>query len=325
MQFRTTIDLKPSEAKINYSTPVLFVGSCFASYMGEKFKNLRMPVIVNPSGTIYNPASVCTSLDSVINKKNYTAADLLFSNGKWLSLDHYTFFSSENREETLQKINNNVTEAHEFLKSAEFLIVTFGTARVYRLKSSGKIVSNCHKMPASEFINELLDVDAVVEMWTIMLEKLKAFNPKLKVLFTVSPVRHWKDGAHGNQVSKSVLFVAIEKLLKNSADISYFPAYEIVIDDLRDYRFYADDLLHPSGAAIDYIWEQFSKIYFDNQTVEIQKGFDKLHKALTHRIENGTAEEKRLFSANSLALIEQLSKKQPTINLSAEISYFSNI
>ena len=277
MELRTTFNITPSVAKITYSDPVIFIGSCFATAIGNKFETGHMPVMINPAGTVYNPVSVGNTLDRIVSGKNYIKRDLYNNNGKWLSFDHYTDFSSVNPDKTLKSINLRLDESREFLSGAHFLFVTFGTARVYRWKKTGRIVSNCHKIPAVNFSHELLKVSEIVTFWNKQLDNIQSVFPDIKVTFTISPVRHWKDGAHGNQVSKSVLFLAIEELLNHPSKPSYFPAYELLMDDLRDYRYYDDDMLHLSSTAVDYIWRAFSDCYFDDKTKElVRELLDKL-------------------------------------------------
>ena len=251
MEFRTTIKIPPSPDRITFNDPVMFIGSCFATSIGNKLEAGRMPVMINPSGTVYNPVSVTNTLQTIASGRNYKKEDLYNNNGIWLSFDHYTDFSSDSPEQALDKINRQIEAAGRFLSGAHYLFITFGTARIFRWKKTGKIVSNCHKIPAAEFTHDLLTVNDIVKLWNGQLDRLHSMFPALRVVFTISPVRHWKDGAHGNQVSKSVLFLAVEELLGHSSHPVYFPAYELLMDDLRDYRFYDDDLLHPSAAAID--------------------------------------------------------------------------
>ncbi len=322
MEFRTTIKLEPSEEKIGYDTAVMFVGSCFSSYIGNKFQRLKMPVIVNPAGTVYNPMSVATTLNAIIDEKVYSVNDLQFNNGKWFSYDHYMDFSMPEREETLKKINEHRHKGSEKLARASFLFVTFGTARVYRHLATDKIVSNCHKIPAKEFSREIISVEEIVDVWQPLIDRLRAYNPGIKVVFSVSPVRHWKDGAHGNQISKSILFLAIEKLIGQNIMADYFPAYEIMMDDLRDYRYYADDMLHPSEKAINYIWNLFSGRYFDKKTVSLHVDMEKLAKAMGHRPQNSGDGERRVFAGNTLRLIENLESRLPLVDFSAEKEYF---
>ncbi len=322
MELRTTFNIDPSEQKISYNDPVMFIGSCFATYIGRKFESGHMPVMINPSGTVFNPASVLKTISRIISGESYELKDLNNFNGLWFSFDHYTDFSSETAEGTLSAIYLKLNESRSFLSGTRFLFITFGTARVFRLKESGLIVSNCHKLPAINFTRELMSVNNIVISWNALLDNLKSLYPGLKVIFTISPVRHWKDGAHGNQVSKSVLFLAVEELLKHPSKPSYFPAYELIMDDLRDYRYYDEDMLHPSPKAIDYIWEEFSKCYFEKTTTELVQEIDRISKAMSHSIQNPYSGETRKFAENILAKIDLISKKAPEINLQNEKKYF---
>jgi hypothetical protein len=325
MELRTTFDITPSVNKITYIDPVIFIGSCFATAIGNKFETGHMPVMINPSGTVYNPVSVGNTLDKILSGKNYVKRDLYNNNGKWLSFDYYTDFSSVNQDKTLRSINLRLVEARKFIASARFLFVTFGTARVYRWKQTGKIVSNCHKIPAAYFSHELLKVSDIVSSWNKLLDILKSQYPDIKVTFTISPVRHWKDGAHGNQVSKSILFMAVEELLNHSSQPAYFPAYELLMDDLRDYRYYDDDMLHPSSTAVDYIWEAFSDCYFDVRTKELWKEVSGISKAVSHKIQSDSTGGIKKFAEIILSRINKLSKNNPSLNLNKEKRYFLNL
>ena len=323
MIFRTTVDVKPHETKITYGDSAMFLGSCFAAYIGEQVKLRKMPAMINPSGTIYNPKSISTAINNIISNKKIDIDNLHNLNNFWISFDHYTDFSSDNPDELLDKINEQNAKANAFLKNASFLFITFGTARVYRFKKTGAVVSNCHKIPAAEFNSELLSVENIVSEWQTVLDKLSAFNPNLKIVFTVSPVRHWKDGAYGNQLSKSILFLSIDKLMKHETKLSYFPAYEIQMDDLRDYRFYADDMLHPSSFAVDYIWEKFSEMYFDKQTIELQSSVKKITKSVEHRIMTDSKIKKKAFAEKILKQINDITAKINLIDFSSETEYFT--
>jgi len=322
MELRTTFPIRPSKDKISYNDPVMFIGSCFATSIGKKFETGCMPVMINPSGTVYNPESVLRTLDNIISRRQFVPDDLYNHDGRWISFDHYTEFSSSDRDELLGRINKSNLWASEFISGAHYLFITFGTARVYRWKQTGDIVSNCHRLPASSFTNELLDVDHIAGMWSERLSLLKELNPQLKVIFTISPVRHWKDGPHGNQVSKSVLFLAVEKLLEHPSRPSYFPAYEIVMDDLRDYRYYADDMLHLTETAVDYIWEAFCRCYFDGSTAGLWREVEKISKAVSHRIQSNEKDRIRKFSENILSRIDRLESENPGLDLTKARDYF---
>lgn len=323
MELRTHIDIEPSVQRINYQTPAMFIGSCFAASIGSRLEAGRLPVLINPSGTVYNPVSVASSLNNIIREKKFGTSDLYCHNRTWLSFHHYTDFSGEDSEIVLDKINHRSLEAKEFLGKARFLFVTFGTARVFKFKETGEIVSNCHKLPSELFERELLSVDDIVNLWNHQLDQIQSHFPELKIVFTISPVRHWKDGAHGNQVSKSVLFLAVETLLKHPVGPLYFPAYELLIDDLRDYRFYDDDMIHPSKLAIDYIWNAFSRCYIDRVTMDLWNEAAKILKAADHRLRD--TGEKKKFAENMLRKISDLEKKIPSIDFREEKKYFHDL
>jgi len=325
MELRTTFQIDPPVEKITYNDPVMFIGSCFASSIGTQMGEGRMPVMINPAGAVFNPVSVCNTLDTIIREKEFRIEDLHFYDGTWLSFYHYTDFSSDDPSKVLEKINRKSREALDFLKSSKFLFITLGTARVYKLKKSGLIVSNCHKIPSEQFEFKLLTVEEIVSMWSDQLTKLHSLFPQLHVVFTISPVRHWKDGAHGNQVSKSILFVAVEELLRHITGPGYFPAYELVMDDLRDYRFYSDDMLHPSNSAVNYIWESFAECYLDRKTYNTWKEVSKITKAYHHRLNTDSQIRRNYFAERVLKQISDIKKKVPSIDLSREEEYFLNM
>ena len=325
MELRTTFNITPSPEKITYNDPVVFIGSCFAQEIGKQFESGNLPVLINPAGTVYNPVSVCNTLDTITGGMKYVNNDLFNYKGTWLSFNHYTDFSSEDPDKVLERINSGTEDAERFFSKARFLFVTFGTARVYRWKSSGRIVSNCHKIPLSEFTHELLSTGEICSLWNRQLDKLQSLFPQLRVVFTISPVRHWKDGAHGNQVSKSVLFLAVEELLGHPSKPGYFPAYELVMDDLRDYRFYDDDMLHPSSSCINYIWKRFSECYFDKKTTELRNEVVKITKSFSHKLSGGSETKKKEFAESMLMRISSVEAKIPSLDLSEVKSYFRKI
>ncbi len=322
MDLRTTFKIEPSDDKISYNDLVMFIGSCFASATGSQMELGHMPVMINPSGAVFNPVSVYNTLDLIAKEKEFLLEDLHFYDGSWLSFYHYTDFSADDPSVVLEKINRKSKDALAFLKSARFLFITFGTSRVYRLKKSGLIVSNCHKIPSEQFESAILTVDDIKALWADLLDRLQKLFPALKVVFTISPVRHWKDGAHGNQVSKSVLFVAVEELLKHRTAPKYFPAYELLMDDLRDYRFYGEDMLHPSVSAINYIWEAFTSCYFEESTVRTWKEAVKITKAFNHRFNTDSVSKRISFAERVLKQISEIKIKLPAADFSSEEEYF---
>lgn len=320
-QFRTEITVEPFQHKIEPHTKVMFVGSCFANNIGDKFDNCKLNASVNPFGVIYNPISVATTLTSILNNKAYIDTDLRYHNDLWLSFDHHSSFSDNDKSTCLENININCHSAFNHLSQCEFIFITFGSAWVYQLKETGQIVSNCHKYPADYFNRYMLSIEDIILKYTTLLTQLLEFNPNIKIVFTVSPVRHWKDGAHGNQLSKSTLLMAIDKLCGLFTSCHYFPAYELLMDDLRDYRFYADDMLHPSPSAIEYIYQKFEQCFFSDNTLQYKKEMLTLYKALHHKASNVNSESHQLFLKNQLKKIEGYNLKYPHANFSEESTF----
>jgi len=322
--FRTEVNPDPSAFRINHETKILFTGSCFATAIGSYLKSILFQVRINPFGVVYNPLSVLNTLGILIDEKKYVKEDLVFFNDLWFSWDHHSSFSHPDCNECLKLINKEIAISSKHLKESRFLFITFGTAWIYKLRETGKIVSNCHKVPASEFDRIRLEPDDITIVWKNFLEELFAINTDLRIVFTISPVRHWKDGAHGNQLSKSVLLLAIDKLVNLfPGKTEYFPAYEILLDDLRDYRFFTDDLLHPNSQAIEYIQEKFNHTYFDSNTMNINRDILKLLKARSHRIYNKTSKAYDRFKAEQLQIINHLSVLYPYINFDEMKEFFT--
>ena len=269
----TRIDIPESEWKMKTGAKVLLVGSCFADEIGEKMVRGGFEAMVNPFGTLYNPASIAASLLRSISEKEYTADSVELiqseSDGMWHSWMHHSSFSSLDVATLVERINGTTHCVADFLREADVLIVTMGTAIIYRLKETGMLVANCHKQLDSLFVRERLNSYDIVDQWEMLLQLLESVNPKLKVIFTVSPIRHKRDGYHVNQVSKGILLQGVDEIVNGKSSNSqcfYFPSYEIMMDELRDYRFYADDMIHPSEKAVEYIWQRFQDTYFDNKT-----------------------------------------------------------
>ena len=326
MAFTTEIHIPEFQFKLDYSKGTMFMGSCFSENIGQKLVELKYPVDLNPFGVLYNPESIANSLKFLIDKQNFQEYDLFQDQGLWSSFYHHSSFSDVDFESVLQKINSRIEVSHQFLKDADFLILTFGTAWVYQLENSNQVVSNCHKVPAEHFNRIRLGVHEIVVAYISLLEELWAFNPKLKVIFTVSPIRHWKDGAVENQVSKATLILAIDKLRKEFDEkvCSYFPAYELMMDELRDYRYYATDMLHLSEAAINYIFERFQTALFSPESILFSKSIAKIKKSIQHRpFNSNSAEYKKFLEANILE-IRKLTSNYPNISFGEEITYFEN-
>jgi hypothetical protein len=263
------------------------------------------------------------TLGILLDGESFSEDDLDFSNELWFSWDHHSSFSNPDKDGCLKKINNEIAESSLHLKESRVLLITFGTAWVYRLKETGKIVSNCHKFPDTLFDRILLKEEDIILAWEIFLDELFTINPDLKVIFTISPVRHWKEGAHGNQLSKATLLLSVDKLCNRFPEkTEYFPAYELLLDDLRDYRFYADDLLHPGSQAIDYIQSKFNQTYFDSRTMELVLEIRKLIQAKNHRVYNQNSESFRKFKSSQIEIIKNLSAMYPFLDLRDFSEYF---
>jgi hypothetical protein len=315
MKFRTEFTIPPAEFQLSHPDKIMMMGSCFVENISPKMLQSGFPVDVNPFGILYNPVSIANSLYGLIKPEIHTPETLFLHQGVYHSFAHHSRFSGTNAEQVSEQINIRINQSSGFLKEANLLILTFGTATVYRLLSSGETVSNCHKLPARLFREERLDVRTITQQWNKLIGKLHSVNPDLRILFTVSPIRHWKNGAHENQLNKAILLLATDELTKANNRCYYFPSYEIMMDDLRDYRFYAEDMIHPGRQAIDYLWEKFSLLYFDLKTRKIIREWENVQQALNHRPFNPETKEYQEF--------KEKSKKQEAAFLQAN-PFFSN-
>ncbi|MDR0750222.1 MAG: GSCFA domain-containing protein [Tannerellaceae bacterium] len=320
MEFRTQITIPASTFDFSYHDEIMLMGSCFAENIGAKLHEAKFTADINPSGILYNPVSVALSLKALLHPAPFSPDELFEHEGLFHSFAHHSRFSAPSPEESSDKINRRLAVSAVNLSKASRLILTFGTAFVYRLKSNGRIVSNCHKLPEKMFFREIVSVDTVLAEWNTLLLSLWEQNPDIKVLFTVSPVRHWRDGAHANQLSKATLLLAVDALQKKYPErIAYFPAYEIMMDELRDYRFYAGDMLHPSPVAIDYIWECFTRHYLVRESQVIMKEWLEIQKAMNHKPFQPQSEGYRQFISQTLLKAEQINRKFPSFDIVKEI------
>jgi len=266
-EMTTPVEVPQWPWKLDFSSGIVSLGSCFADEVGGRLRDSDFRIELNPFGTLYNPASVAEALQRLIDDREIDAGDLVQHEGLYHSWYHHGSFSHTTPEATLAACNGRLHQAHRALREARLLMVTFGSAWVFELAGSGpqppaKIVANCHKLPASRFVRRRLTVEEIVALWQPLLRRLAACCPTVQVLFSVSPIRHKADGAHGNQLSKSTLLLAVDELLALNATplpLYYFPSYEIVLDELRDYRFYASDMVHPSPLAVEVVWERFQQ------------------------------------------------------------------
>lgn len=278
IEFFTRVGVPPVPFEIDFATGIVSLGSCFSDEIGHRLSNGGFYIEQNPFGTLYNPASIASALQRMMYDREIGEEDLVEHEGLWHSWHHHGSFSRPTKEECLEACNSRLHQAHQALKEAHLLMVTFGSAWVYGLAAAGgETVANCHKLPQENFVRRMLTVDDIVTLWRPLLEELHACYPSLHVLFTVSPIRHVGDGMHGNQLSKSTLLLAIDQLVdKNLPPVKrkkkgvkveeaerpvtvYFPSYEIILDELRDYRFYDPDMVHPSDLAVDVVWDRFQR------------------------------------------------------------------
>lgn len=315
MIFRTEINDINFPFKLSYEDKIFLIGSCFSDNIGEKIKDLGFNVLSNPFGVVYNPYSVYKQLGRIVDL-NMPGDNEFRQNGEFWH--HFDFHGSTKNPDKAQLLSNiaEITEkSHSFVKHSNFIFITLGTTIVYESKETNEIVANNHKYPAGYFIQKKLSFEQVLKMTKEMLLKLFAFNEDIKVIFTVSPVRHIRDGLVENQKSKSVLIAAISELCDNER-IFYFPSYEIMMDDLRDYRFYNSDLIHPSAQAIDYIFEKFRNSFFSEKTKSIADEILKINLALNHRPLFPESNEHKLFIENLKEKIRSIQQKYPEIRTS---------
>ncbi len=315
MKFRTEIKIDKAPQSIRHKDKMVTLGSCFADNMARRLQEHFFTVFQNPFGTLYNPLSVAEALSMIMEGRQLTAHDLFFYQGQWHSFWHHSTFSQISREAALQKTNTQIEKARSFLKEAQWLILTFGTAFAYFHLPENRLVANCHKLPEKQFRRHLIAVEQMVGTIRKTLNDLRRFNAQLNIVLTVSPVRHLRDGLVGNARSKAALILAVQTLCENDPELLYFPAYEIVNDDLRDYRFYDSDLIHPNDLAVDYIYEKFAAMFFEPETMRAAQAFAKLSAALNHRPQNPLAPDYRKFLRKTSDQIETLKERYPYVDL----------
>ena len=312
MEFRTTVKTGENRSWLHHSDNVVLLGSCFSDNIGAKLQGALINATVNPMGTLFNPMSITRGVNRLINNEPVAGRDLFLQSGVWNSYDFHSRYSLPDKQATLDRMNQRIEQGHESLKSAQLLTITLGTAIVYRLKTTGEVVANCHKVPQHEFDRQMSSVPDMVKVLDEMLTKLNQFNPQLRIILTVSPIRHIADGLDINSLSKASLRVAINEAIKNHRDYcDYFPAYEIMLDDLRDYRFYANDMVHPSEVAIEYIWQAFQATYLDDRSALAVARCERIHKRMQHRPMSANRETVDRFNADTASVVRNLIKEYP--------------
>lgn len=305
-EFRTELKVTPSKLSIELGTRVMTQGSCFSDAIGHRLVQHKLSTLVNPFGVIYNPESIHQILTRSVFNEPVPEHTSFPNNGLFVNFDVHSEFSARTKEELHTRLSNAIGSAHYFIKDAQWLMVTYGTAWVYERKETGEVVANCHKLPVSMFSKRLISVHTMVTSFNAFYSALKNFNPHIKVILTVSPVRHIKDTLELNSVSKSVLRVGCDEICRQHTDVEYFPAFEMMMDDLRDYRFYKQDMLHPTAQAEDYIWEKFMERYFSDDLKDFVRKWGAILSALRHKPFHPETPAHQQFLRETLKRIEEL-------------------
>ena len=312
MEFRLPVPFIKSDFKLTHSDKLLFLGSCFTENIGNLLRRAGFQTQINPHGIIYNPVSIFKSVAEIHHAKSYTTSDLS-RRGEWFfSFNHHGSFSDTAELACLEKVNSAIREAHTSLADTTVVFITLGTSFIYELAGTKNIVANCHKLPGSEFQKRLLSKEEITKAFKEIYTLLPG---KAQIIFNVSPVRHWKDGAAENSLSKAILLTAVHEIITHYPNCSYFPAYELMIDDLRDYRFYAKDMLHPNELAIDYIWTRFRETYFPGETNKLIDELMDLRQSIEHRPLFPDSSSYKQFAAEVEKKKADFIKKYPFIRL----------
>jgi hypothetical protein len=315
MQLQTIIPLKKETRNpIDYNSKLLLLGSCFSENIGDKLNYYKFQTNQNPFGILFHPKAIENLITNAINEKKYLPEDLIFQNERWHCFDAHSHLSSPDKSELFSNLNSAISATNKQLKEATHIIITLGTSWVYRFIETDTIVANCHKIPQKKFLKELLSVDEVTESLEAIIALLKSVNKDVNVLFTVSPIRHLKDGFLENTQSKSHLITVIHSIL-SSNNTFYFPSYEIMMDELRDYRFYAEDMIHPNKTAINYIWERFIETWISENSKSTMKEVETIQKGISHRPFNENSEQHQKFLKNLEVKKKNLKNQFPFIKI----------
>lgn len=315
MRFHLNHIPKASEFKISHDKSVFLLGSCFSENIGDYFKSYKFKTVSNPGGILFNPASIANTLQRLITEDEVDEKFIVERDGLFYSLLNHSSLSSATKQDLVQKLYTLEKQSAEVLKTADVLIITFGSAFVYRHRELNKTVANCHKLPASVFEKKLLKVEQITKNYSVLIQQLQLFNPGLKIIFTVSPVKYLRDGVVENNLSKATLLLSVSDLVNKFSNCAYFPAFELINDDLRDYRFYKEDLAHPNEQAIEYVWQKFSECYFNDTTRHLNQQIAELNKALNHRSITSADQKDSKFTTHIDRLKEELLKSWPTLTL----------
>jgi hypothetical protein len=312
------INHKAHFQKILHRDKMLLIGSCFSEHLSKKLIGLKFQVVSNPFGILYNPKSIEKAISHIIDAKEYSTQELCFEEDVYFSFDHHTQFNNASAAKILEQINQNIHQAHQQLKNAKCLFITFGSAFYYQLNATHQVVGNCHKLADNQFS---LYRDNAVEIkirYQQLFKKIAALNPSIQIILTVSPVRHWKHGAADNNWSKAILIDAVRQLTEENAFVHYFPSYEIMMDELRDYRFYEEDLLHPNQQAVDFIWQRFLESSIAKENYQLLEDISAINNAVLHRPLNAQSKQHQQFIEKMLSKMDNLAKQHDYLDFSRE-------
>jgi hypothetical protein len=321
MEFRRELQLTAFKEQINIKNKIMLCGSCFTENLGDKLAQMLFQVEMNPNGILFNPKSILNSINSYIENKQYQSTDFFLHNEVFYSWQHHSRFSNMDPETLANDINKTQSKAHYWLKSSDWLILTLGSSFVYEL-ANGEAAANCHKMPTNYFSRRLMNSIEITQDFFELFNRLEAFNPKLRIILTISPVRHLRDGFIENNRSKAMLIQAVHQLEERFANVFYFPAYELVLDDLRDYRFYAEDMTHPNYLATQYVWEKFMSACIDKDSIGWMKEINTLNAAKAHKSFHPETNAHQLFLKKNLDKLTELKKQLPELNWNQLEKYF---
>ncbi len=311
IKLQTTITVQQERDPIDYGSEVLLLGSCFVAHIGGKLDYYKFKTTINPFGIIFHPVAIERLVTRAINEEEFTEKDVFYHNEQWHCFDAHSTLSALKKEEFLCVLNDRLTLLKASIERATHIVLTVGTAWVYRHIASNEIVANCHKVPQKKFLKELLSVEAVTESIDKTVTLLKAENPSVKIITTVSPVRHLKDGFVENTLSKAHLISGVHQVVDPRQAIYYFPSYELMMDELRDYRYYTTDLLHPNTTATQLIWERFTKAWIASETEKTRKEVSSIQNGLRHKPFNPESEAHQIFLKQLAQQIEQLQRQYP--------------
>lgn len=322
-EFSLQLSLKPNPNSIEYTSPVFLIGSCFTEHISERLQQHKFQVCSNPHGILFNPLSVAECLERYISGTPYVNEDLFYLNELWNSWSHHTRFSHVDASTALSNMNQALEVAYHSIRKAKFLIITLGSSFQYYLKENHTPVANNHRAPSQWFEKKLLDIDTIVNRLELSLENIRRVNPEVQFIFTISPVRHIRDGVVANNRSKARMLEAVHQLCESNKEVHYFPAYELVIDILRDYRFYDIDFVHPNYMATQYVWEQFVHVYMTEKTQGIMEQVKEIHTAKNHRTRFPNTQAHQEFLKTYTLKVQKLKEAYPFLDLQEEFNYFS--